>query len=108
MDKGLSSAKKYNPGVPVANRLIRSIQAWANVLALWEAMNRADKAGDLTGTGILKKGFETLKNYDIGLRVPPLTYTANDHQIAGKVPIYEIKNVKFQVVEVVDLKTRWP
>jgi len=108
MDKVVAYAKKYNPGVPLEKRLIRSIQAWANVLALWEAMNRADKAGDLTGTGILKKGFETLRNYDIGLRVPPLTYTATDHRIAGKVPIYEIRNGKFQVVEVVDLKTRWP
>jgi branched-chain amino acid transport system substrate-binding protein len=71
-------------------------------------MNRADKAGDLTGPGILKKGFETFKGYDIGLSVPPLTYTATDHRIAGQVPIYEIKNGKFELLELVDLKGRWP
>jgi len=108
MDKVVEYAKKYNPGVPLERRLIRSVQAWANVLALWEAMKRADKAGDLTGEGILKKGFETFRKFDIGLGVPPLTYTTVDHRISGKVPIYEIKNGKFQIVEVVDLKGRWP
>jgi branched-chain amino acid transport system substrate-binding protein len=108
MDIVIDYAKKYNPGVPLEKRLVRSIQAWANVLALWEAMNRADAAGDLTGPGILKKGFETLKGYDIGLSVPPLTYTPTDHRIAGQVPIYEIKSGKFDLVELVDLKGRWP
>ena len=108
MDIVVEYAKKYNPGVPLEKRLVRSIQAWANVLALWEAMKRADAAGDLTGPGILKKGFETLKGYDIGLSVPPLTYTPTDHRIAGQVPIYEIKSGKFSLVELVDLKGRWP
>ena len=108
MDIVVEYAKKYNPGVPLEKRLVRSIQAWANVLALWEAMKRADKAGDLSGPSILKNGFETLKGYDIGLSVPPLTYTATDHRIAGKLPIYEIKGGKFQIVKVVDLKKRWP
>lgn len=108
MDKVMEYAKKYNPGVPLEKRLIRTVQAWANVLALSEAMKRADKAGDLSGESILKNGFETMKNFDIGLGVPPLNYTSTDHRISGKVPIYEIKDGKFQVVEVVDLKGRWP
>ncbi|HIJ56189.1 MAG TPA: ABC transporter substrate-binding protein [Deltaproteobacteria bacterium] len=108
MDNVVKYAKKYNPDVPLEKRLIRSIQAWANVLALWEAMNRADKVGALNGEGILKKGFESFRNFDIGLGVPPLNYTGTDHRISGKVPIYEIKGGKFQVVQVVDLKGRWP
>ena len=108
MDKVIEYAKKYNPGVPLEKRLIRTVQAWANVLALSEAMKRADKAGDLSGESILKNGFETMKNFDVGLAVPPLNYTATDHRISGKVPIYEIKDGKFQVLEVVDLKGRWP
>lgn len=108
MDKVTEYAKKYNPGVPLEKRLIRSVQAWANVLALSEAMKRADKAGDLSGESIVRNGFETMKDFDIGLGVPPLNYTATDHRISGKVPIYEIKDGKFQVVEVVDLKGRWP
>ncbi len=108
MDKVIEYAKKYNPGVPLEKRLIRSVQAWANVLALSEAMKRADKAGNLSGDSIVKNGFETMKDFDVGLGVPPLNYTSTDHRISGKVPIYEIKEGKFQVVEVVDLRGRWP
>jgi branched-chain amino acid transport system substrate-binding protein len=108
MDKVVEYAKKYNPGVPLEKRLIRTVQAWANVLALSEAMKRADKAGDLSGESILKNGFETMKDFDVGLGVPPLNYTSTDHRISGKVPIYEVKDGKFQVLEVVDLKGRWP
>jgi len=108
MDKVVEYAKKYNPGVPLENRTTHTVAAWANTLALWEAMKRADKAGDLTGEGILKKGFETIRDFDIGLGVQPLNYTSTDHRTAGKVSIYEIKNGKFQVVELVDLKSRWP
>jgi branched-chain amino acid transport system substrate-binding protein len=108
MDQVTAYAKKYNPGIPLENRLVRTVQAWANALLLWEALQRADKAGDLTGEGILKKGFETLSGFDIGLRVPPLTYTSTDHRVAGKVPIYEIKDGKITYFETVDLKGRWP
>jgi len=108
MDQVVAYAKKYNPGIPLEKRLVRTVQAWANALLLWEALKRADKAGDLTGEGILKKGFETLSGFDIGLRVPPLTYTSTDHRVAGKVPIYEIKDGKITYFETVDLKGRWP
>ncbi|UCD78827.1 MAG: ABC transporter substrate-binding protein [Desulfobacterales bacterium] len=108
MDKVLEYGKKYNPGIPTEKRLIRTIQAWANVLALREALVRADKAGGLSGENILKKGFETFNGFDIGLRVPPLTYTAEDHRVAGKVPIYEIKGGKIVLLATPDLKGRWP
>ena len=108
MDKVVEYGKKYNPGIPVEKRLIRTIQAWANVLALREALTRADKAGGLSGENILRNGFETFKGVDIGLRVPPLTYTSKDHRVAGKVPIYIIKNGKIELLATPDLKSRWP
>jgi branched-chain amino acid transport system substrate-binding protein len=108
MDKVVAYAKKYNPGIPADKRLIRTIQAWGDVLILREALIRADKAGKLDGESILKLGFETMNNFDIGLGAPPVTFTATDHRVAGAVPIYEIKNGKFQLVEKVDLKSRWP
>ncbi|HUU80026.1 MAG TPA: ABC transporter substrate-binding protein, partial [Acidobacteriota bacterium] len=80
MDIVVASAKKYNPGVPQSNRLNRTPQAWGDALVLWEAMKRADKAGDLTGPGIMKKGFETMRNFDIGLGAAPITFTATDHR----------------------------
>jgi branched-chain amino acid transport system substrate-binding protein len=108
MDKVVEYGKKYNPGIPTEKRLIRTIQAWANVLALREALVRADKAGGLSGENILRNGFETFKGVDIGLRVPLLTYTSKDHRVAGKVPIYEIKNGKIVLLATPDLKSRWP
>jgi branched-chain amino acid transport system substrate-binding protein len=77
-------------------------------MILWEALKRADAAGDLSGESILKNGFETMQNFDIGLGAPPVTFTATDHRVAGQVPIYEIKDGKFKIVEKVDLKSRWP
>jgi len=108
MDKVVEYAKKYNPGIPAEKRLIRTVQAWGDVLVLWEALKRADKAGDLSGESILKNGFETMKNFEIGLGAPPITFTATDHRAASGLSIYEWKNGKFQIVEKVDLKKRWP
>jgi branched-chain amino acid transport system substrate-binding protein len=108
MDKVVEYGQKYNPGVPREKRTVRAIQAWSNALALWEAMKRADKAGGLSGPNILKNGFETMKGYEIGLGGAPLTYTAGDHRISGKIPIYEVVNGKIVLLTVVDLKSRWP
>ena len=108
MDKVVEYAKTYNPGIPLEKRLIRTVQAWGDVLILWEALKRADAAGDLGGESVLKAGFETLKDFDIGLGASPVTFTASDHRVAGEVPIYEVKNGKFELVERVDLKGRWP
>ncbi len=108
MDIVVAMAKKYNPGVPQDKRLIRTIQAWGDALILWEAMKRADKAGDLTGPGIMRKGFESLRNYDIGLGAAPITFLPNDHRPATGCLVQEWKNGKFVEVERVDLKARWP
>ena len=108
MDKLVEYAKKYNPGIPQSKRLIRTVQAWGDALVLWEAMKRADKAGDLTGPGIMKKGFETMRNFHIGLGAGDVTYTSTDHRAATACLVQEWKNGKFQEVEFVDLKARWP
>lgn len=108
MDIVVASAKKYSPGVPQEKRLIRTIQAWANALVLWEALIRADKAGDLSGQGIMKKGFESLRNFDIGLGASPVTYTPTDHRPGTGCLIQEWKGGKFQELSRVDLKQRWP
>jgi len=108
MDIVVASAKKYNPGIPLDKRLIRTVQAWGDALITWEALKRADKAGDLSGPGIMTKGFETMRDFDIGLKASPITFTATDHRPATGCLIQEWKNGKFQPVEHVDLKKRWP
>jgi len=107
MNDVIEYAQKYNPGVPVENRLIRTIQAWNNVLLLWEAMKRADTAGNLTGEGI-RQAFETLQSYDLGLGASPVSYTASDHRPASAVNVYVIRSGTFELLQRVDLKERWP
>jgi branched-chain amino acid transport system substrate-binding protein len=80
---------------------------------LWEALKRADAAGvDVTkkgsGPAIMEKGFETMRNFDIGLGAAPISYTAKDHRAATGCIVQEWKGGKFQVVEDVNLKKRWP
>jgi branched-chain amino acid transport system substrate-binding protein len=108
MDTVVWAAENYNPGIPANKRLIRTVQAWGDALVLWEALKRADKAGDLTGPGIMKKGFETMRNYDFGLGAAPVSYTQYDHRPATGCMIQVWKDGKFQEVERVDLKERWP
>lgn len=111
MDTVVASAKKYNPNTPQETRLIHTIKAWANVLVLREAMTRADKAGKLNGEGI-RAAFEELRDFDIGLGVPPLTWTATDHRATSQVRIYQIKSGKFNLLKQVDMKAKyandWP
>ena len=113
MDLVVASAEKYSPGVPLGKRLIRTVQAWGDALVLWEALKRADAAGvDVTkkgsGPAIMEKGFETMRNFDIGLGAAPISYTAKDHRAATGCIVQEWKGGKFQVVEDVNLKKRWP
>ncbi len=108
MDKVMEYAKRYNPGVPAEKRTIHTLQGWASALGMAEAMRRADKAGDLTGEGILRKGFETMNNYEIGLGMSPVTYTAKDHRPMSLVPVYKVKGGKFIKFTQVDLKKMYP
>ncbi|MBW2028193.1 MAG: ABC transporter substrate-binding protein [Deltaproteobacteria bacterium] len=102
MDIVVATAKKYNPGVPQEKRLIRTIQAWGDALITWEALKRADKAGDLSGPGIMVKGFETMRNLDIGLGASPITFTDKDHRPTTGCLVQEWRNGKFQEVKRVD------
>jgi len=106
MGKVVEYAKKVNPGVPQDARMIRTVQAWAQVLMMAEAMRRADKAGRLTGPG-LREAFETFRGWTPGLGVPPITLTATDHRTSSVVPIYRIRGGKFEPLKNVDLKARW-
>ena len=49
-----------------------------------------------------------MKDFDLGLGGAKLTYTDTDHRVSGSVPVYEIKDGKFKLVQVTDIKSRWP
>ena len=119
MDKVMEYAKRMNPGVPLENRLIRTVQSWVDVLMMREALVRADKAGklfDKDGKDLprevrspgVKEAFETLREWTPGLGRPPVTITPTDHRPGPLVRIYIIKDKKFALLKEVDLKKRWP
>jgi branched-chain amino acid transport system substrate-binding protein len=108
MDKVVEYAKKYNPGVPLQDRTIHTLQGWASTLGMAEGMRRADKAGQFDGEGILRKGFETMKDYEIGLGMAPVTFTATDHRPMSLVRVYQVKNSKFNLITEVDMKKLYP
>ncbi len=108
MDKVKEYAKKYNPGIPPEKRTIHTVQGWASALGMAEALKRADKAGELTGENILKKGFETMKGFELGLNIAPVSFTSTDHRPMSEVRVYQYSGGKFYLFATVDLKKRWP
>jgi branched-chain amino acid transport system substrate-binding protein len=108
MDMVQKAAKEYHPGTPLEKRFKPTVQAWANALITWEALKRADEAGEITGETILKEGFETMDNYEIGLGAAPVSFSSEDHRPTGEIRVQEWKDGSFHTVEVVNLKKRWP
>ncbi len=108
MDMVMEATKKYNPGIAQEKRLIRTIQAWGDALITWESLIRADNAGPLSGESIMLEGFETLRDFEIGLGAANVTFTADDHRPSTGCLIQEWTGEKFQEVSRVDLKERWP
>ena len=108
MNKVVEYAKKYNPGILAEKRTIHTVQAWASVLGFAEALKRADKAGDLSGESILKNGFETMRDFDLGLGLAPVTFSAEDHRCQTVINVYEYGDGEFKILEKVALQKRWP
>jgi branched-chain amino acid transport system substrate-binding protein len=78
------------------------VRGWSYGLVWAEGLKIADKNKQLNGEGI-KKALETLKNFDTGGLVPPITFTATDHRPTTKTTIYVIKGGK--MTKVVDEET---
>ena len=74
------------------------VRGWSYGLVWAEGLKIADKNKQLNGEGI-KNALETLKNFDTGGLVPPITYTTTDHRPTTKTTIYVIKGGKMTKVE---------
>jgi branched-chain amino acid transport system substrate-binding protein len=107
--KVVEYAKKLNPGIPLENRLIRTVQGWVKVSMAVEAMRRADKAGKLNGPGI-KEAFETFKDWP-GLKEfggQLVTLTPTDHRYSSIVRVGRVIKGKPQTVAEIDMRARYP
>jgi branched-chain amino acid transport system substrate-binding protein len=107
--KVLDYAKKLNPGVPLENRLIRTVQGWVKVTLAVEAMKRADKAGKLNGPGI-KDAFEAFRDWP-GLKEfggQLVTITPTDHRYSSIVRVGRVIKGKPQTVGEIDMRAKFP
>ena len=69
------------------------VRGWTYALTWAEGLKIADKNKQLTGEGV-KKAMESLRNFDLGGLVQPVTYTADDHRSSTKSAIYVVKGGK--------------
>ncbi len=90
MKKVVESHEKWHPGEKGTNVYV---EGWVNILAVSEALKIADKAGDLTPSGI-RNAFERFKDFDTGGLAPALTFTSTDHRASMAAKIYEIQKSK--------------
>jgi branched-chain amino acid transport system substrate-binding protein len=91
MKKVVASHEKWHPGEKGTNVYV---EGWVNILSVSEALKSADKAGDLTPSGI-RVAFETFNNFSTGGLAPPMTFTSTDHRASMAAKIYEVKKDKF-------------
>jgi branched-chain amino acid transport system substrate-binding protein len=96
----MEAAKKTDPeGV----HTVRYTQGWTAMMVLWEGLKRADTAGELNGTG-LKKGLESLKDFDTGGLTAPITFTSTDHRPNTALRIFKMSNNKLVPVKSVAIE----
>lgn len=81
---------------------INYVRGWSYALTWSEALKRADKAKQLNGEGV-KKALETMKDFDLGGLVQPVTYTADDHRSSTKSVLYVVKNGKLTKVREIEV-----
>jgi branched-chain amino acid transport system substrate-binding protein len=97
--KGMKIITDWNKQHPSKDqRDTAYVRGWAYGLTWAEGLKIADKKKQLTGEGV-KNALETMRNFDTGGLVPPITYTADDHRPTTKTTIYVIKGGKMTKVE---------
>ena len=95
---GMKKILEWNKKHPAKSPDTVYVRGWAYGLVWAEGLRIADKNKHLTGEGV-KNALETLKNFDTGGLVPPITYSATDHRPTTKTTIYVIKGGKMTKVE---------
>lgn len=100
----VESHESWHPGETGTNVYV---EGWVNILSVTEALKIADKAGDLTPSGI-RNAFEKFREFDTGGLAPPLTFTSKDHRASMAAKIYEIKGGKMvDISGWVELPRNW-
>jgi branched-chain amino acid transport system substrate-binding protein len=83
---------------PSDTHIMPYVQGWTAMMVMWEALNRADKAGRLDSQG-LKAALETIKDFDTGGLSAPITFTPTDHRPNTRLKIYKVTGGKLVPVK---------
>ena len=94
MKKVVESHEKWHQGEEGTNVYV---EGWVNILCVAEALKMADKAGNLTPSGI-RDAFEQFRKFDPGGLAPPLTFTKTDHRGSMAAKMYQVQNGKIVAV----------
>jgi branched-chain amino acid transport system substrate-binding protein len=100
MEAPMATHKKLHPD---DEHLVRYIQGWTTMMVMWEAMKRADEAGDLSGPG-LRRALETIKDFDTGGLTAPITFSDKDHRPNTSLKIYKISGGEMVPVKEVSIE----
>ncbi|NKQ36858.1 MAG: ABC transporter substrate-binding protein [Chloroflexi bacterium] len=89
---GLDDMKAYleGKGSSLEEAGVRFVAGWLTMQVMAEGIERAAKAGEVTGPNI-KAELEKLSNYDTGGITQPLTFTASDHAGNKAVQMFEVQ-----------------
>jgi branched-chain amino acid transport system substrate-binding protein len=90
MKKVVESHEQWHSGEKGTNVYV---EGWVNILSVSQALRMADKADDLSPSGI-RNAFEKFKNFDTGGLAPQLTFTSTDHRASMAAKIYQIQKDK--------------
>lgn len=94
---GLKEIKEYlaSKGKKLEDKSQKYIQGWVSAKVMAEGIRLA--GDNLTGEGV-KKGLESIKNFDLGGAAAPVTFSADSHRGTTKMKLYQVKNGKFQPI----------
>jgi branched-chain amino acid transport system substrate-binding protein len=74
------------------------VRGWTYALTWSEGLKIADKNKQLTGEGV-KNAMESMRNFNLGGLVQPVTFTPEDHRSSTKSLVYVVKDGKLVKVE---------
>lgn len=95
---GMKQILDWNKKHPAKSPDSMYVRGWAYGLTWAEGLKIADKKKQLNGEGV-KNALESMKNFDTGGLLPPITYTSTDHRPTTKTTVYVIKGGKMTRVE---------
>ncbi|RDV82875.1 ABC transporter substrate-binding protein [Ammonifex thiophilus] len=91
---GLKTIKEYlaSKGQKLEDKNQKFIQGWVSAMIMLEGVKRA--GNNLTGEGV-RKGLESLKDFDTGGLSAPITFTATSHRGTDRIRLARVENGKF-------------